>query len=175
MDVHLDVAVEIFVGIQLRRVGGNEEQLDLIFVRLGPGLHFLPMMDAEIIRDQIHPLLATLNKPPKKQNLFKLCHPCRVGHESHLALVGHRRDVIEFHSSRILPNHRRGAFLRVAPTAVDLVGHFSLVGPEDGRLFLLSPLLDLRILLLAPPLHGCRVLLIGFRIGFCAVMPQFLR
>ena len=53
----LQVGVEQLIRVQLRRVAGQIEDLDLLFVFREPFLHRLGVMHAQVVQDQENSLL----------------------------------------------------------------------------------------------------------------------
>lgn len=164
--VRLEVPVEVFVRVALRRVGRQVEHLDLVLMRLHPGGHLLGMVRPEIVENEedLVPLAAPYE--PLHEAKGRLCRRGTIQEfESHQALAADGRDHGQTKALAGGCQHRRVSRRGIASYPVTILCHRRLVGPVDGAVFLLGLLCDQRVNLLHPVLHVQGLLLQGLTGG----------
>ena len=71
----LEIVVEVFVGIVLRCVGREEEELDFVPVAVHPGLDLLGVMNAQVVDNEEDLLAGVLGQPAQVMNSSTLRAP----------------------------------------------------------------------------------------------------
>lgn len=88
----LDVAVEQLIGIQIRRIARQKEQLNALRMLAQPSLHSLCAMRWMAIDDQKYFAPRVLDQPLAELDELIGTKASFEYHEAHLPLVGQRRD-----------------------------------------------------------------------------------
>lgn len=169
--IGLDVVVEILVRFEFGAVPGQEKQANLSPVSHHPRCHVPCFMDGMRADDHEDFLLGMTDQPVQKRCTHRRREAALEHHEDRLSSVG---DLQEHVAPKALA--RAGAHWRLAtsaPGAASLVvrTHLRFVAPKDRCALPLRQDPDGGILLLEPPAHGCRVLLIGSAQGFLGSEP----
>ena len=166
----LQIAIQEFIGVELRRVAGQEEYFDLVPVLLKPSLDGFTVVDPQVVEDQEDLTPRILDQSLHESNQDVGRQVFSVQHETHRPLVADRRNQVDSLplalgedqnrrpslwgiTSRVVLNGRNARF--IAPT------NFSALrfGPSGNRRIVrIQPLFDcLRFLLkgsLERPLRG---------------------
>jgi hypothetical protein len=158
MNTTLQFTVEIFVRIELRGVGREVEELDLVAVTGHPRTDLARVVHPQIVHNQKHLALGVLDQPLHEPDQQIGIHATVVDHESHHALVADRRDDLGAHAPRRHAGHRSLAGRRKAPAEGTVTAKTGLITPVNHRPLGLRAGLDLRIGLLQPLANRCRVL-----------------
>lgn len=132
----LEIAVKVLIGVELRGVGWQVEQLNLGRVRLRPGRHVLGMVRPEVVHNQKHFVPRTVGH----QLLHEAQCALLVGRtfqklKAHQPLVAHRRDHRQPKAFAAGHQLRCLAHRGVTAHPVPVLHHCGLVGPvNDVRL-----------------------------------------
>ena len=106
-------------------------------------------------------MLGTFNQPFHEFDQRLRIHPVFVNHKADFALVGYRRNQINALASGMKPNGGCLPTGSITPPMIAIVTQPGFIAPMDFCLFFLSPLSNLRIVLLQPGFHGFRILPVG--------------
>ena len=90
----LDVAVEQLIGVQVRRIAGQQEHLDALGVRLEPVLDRFCSMRRMPVNDQEDLAPRLLDQPLAEADERLGLEAPLEDHEAHLAAVGQCRDLV---------------------------------------------------------------------------------
>lgn len=161
MDRALEVAVEVLVGIELGRVGRQEEELDERRIALDPCGHLPSLVDLEIVEDQEDAPLPPSRQTPQEAQQHLGAQRTFVDHESNRALVGDGRDDGQARAADRDPKNGRLAARGIAPMARLVAAKAGLVAPADFGPLCLGVPRDPRILHAQPPLDRRVVPLVG--------------
>ena len=154
VDGALQVAVEVLVGIELGRVGWQEEDLDLRGIRREPAAHLGRLVNTEVVEDQEDLALGIARQPTHEDDERRRFQGALVDHEPHLAAVGDRRQDGQTRAARWNSDDGRLSLRRVAAMARLIAAQAGFIAPADlGPVALRAPR-DLWILDLQPALHG---------------------
>ena len=107
MNPGLEVTVEIFIRVQLRRITRQIDDLDLVLPALQPSFDLLAVMDAQVVQHQEDLAAGVLDQPRHEPDQDQGAHLLGIGHEAHLTLVSHRRNEIEAVPFGRRPDRRR--------------------------------------------------------------------
>ena len=88
MDLGLEVAVEVFVGVEFRRVGWQEEEFDVLWVLFQPGADLFAVMHLEVVQNQEDFLACVPDEAGQEADQHRRGQRFPVEHEAHLSLVG---------------------------------------------------------------------------------------
>ena len=91
----LQIAIQIFVRIQLWGIRGEKEEFDGLCVIFQPVLHHSGMMDPQIVQNQKDLPIRLLEQLLDEFDKHLRVHGVLVQHEPHLPLIGDRRDHID--------------------------------------------------------------------------------
>jgi len=86
----LEIGIEQLVRVQLWRITGQIEDLDLVGVLCQPLLNQLAMMHAQVIEDQNDLFLLAVRKPLQKANEYPGIQRAGKDLPAHLPFVGYR-------------------------------------------------------------------------------------
>jgi hypothetical protein len=127
------VTVEVFIRIQLRGVGWQEEYFQIAFdcLALQPAFDDLGMVYPQVIQDQKD--LAGRRFDQRAQKFLQDLggHGRLIEHESYSALVGDRRDHVERYTLGRQRLHWCLSLWCIAPTVLGIVFDTRLVTPEN--------------------------------------------
>src|SRR3546814_2846684 len=85
----------ILVRVQLRGVGRQEEQFDLLFAVANPGAHLFAVVYAQVVENQEHlAALSIANQATQEANQHWGCQRFPIQHEAQFAPIGDRKSVV---------------------------------------------------------------------------------
>ena len=96
------------------------------------------MVDSQVVEYEKDLLVRGLDQLVEKLKQPLGVHGATVNHESHLALVGHRRNHIHRGPFRGQPNHRGLTSGRIATSMLAVIAHPRLIAPMNLGLFVLG-------------------------------------
>ena len=82
VDPALEVTVEVLIGIQFRRIGRQEEDLDMRRIALDPFGDFASLVDSEVVENQEDGALASPNQTLQETKQKPKLKPREMNHES---------------------------------------------------------------------------------------------
>lgn len=127
------VAVEIFVRIAFRAVGGQVKDFALLLVFTEPFLDGPAVVDFEVVHDEQDLPSRILDQPRQEPAEPLAGQRIAVDHPAHLSLLGHRGDHIDGEASGREPDHRRLALGRVTTPVLAITAHPRLIAPVESR------------------------------------------
>jgi len=175
MHPEFQIAIQVLIRIELGRVGGQVEHLDLLKVLFQPLVYQFAVMHSQIVDNQKHLAAHILDQPSHKSNQGLGVHGISVDHEPDLALIGDGGDQIDPLGFGRQADSRSLAARSVAAAVIAAVTQPGLVGPVDLSLFLFGALDDRRILFFQPLLHFFGVLFVGTPEGLLRRKPPALQ
>ena len=160
MNPGLQIAVQVFIRIHFRRIGGEIEDGYCFLMVCKPFSYLLAVMSFEVVEDEIDLPSRIVNQPSHEGNEFLLGHRFPVDHEPDLPLIrdcGNHTDMSPLcrHSE-----HRRLSFWTIAADHVRLVLYTRFIAPVDLGLLFFGHGGDFGVLSVEPLLNRFRVLLL---------------
>ena len=171
MNPDFQITIQVLIRIELGRVGGQVEHLDLLRVFFQPLVYQFAVMHSQIVDDQKHLAIYILDQPTQKSNQRLGVHGIPVDHEPDLSLIGDRRDQIDPLGLGRQADSRSLAAGSVAAAVVAAVAQPGLVGPVNLSILMFGAFDDRRISLLQPLLDHFGVLLVSAPIGLLRSKP----
>src|SRR5881409_1504770 len=102
-----EIAIEVFGRIELGRIWRQKEHFNSIAMRIKPLAHVDRLMHAQIVKDQEHLALRVFDQSAHEHDEQPRQQRSLINHESHLALIGHRRYQRQTASTRRDSDNRR--------------------------------------------------------------------
>lgn len=150
----LEVPVEVFIGVALRRVGREVEHLNLVRMGLHPGAYVLGMVRAQVVEYQEHLAPFAVLHEPLHETEGRLGGRCPFEElKAHQALAADGRNHRQTKALARGCEHRRMSRRGVTPHPVTILRHRCLIGPVDDGVLLLSLLRNQGVDLLHPALY----------------------
>jgi len=116
-DALLQIRIQQLVGVQLRRIAGQVEDLDLVLVFREPLLYSLRVMHPEVVQDQKHSRAAPMHKPLHEADQNLRIQRAGENLPAHLALVGHRRNHTQLSAIGVGQHNRSLSLWRITTAA----------------------------------------------------------
>lgn len=152
--IRLEVPVEVFIGIALRRVGRQVEHLNLVRMGLHPGAHVLGMVRAQVVEHQEHLVPLAVLHEPLHETEGRLGGRCPFEElKAHQAFAADGRNHRQAKALARGRQHRRMSRWGVTPHPVTVLHDRRLIGPVDGAVRLLGLLRNQGVDLPHPALH----------------------
>ena len=150
--------VEIFIGIILRGIRRQEEDLDLLLVFFQPGRNEFSMMHLQVVQNQKYLPLRCANQALHKLDQPSLIQILLVHHKADIALAADCRNHIDSLSFCFYRQNRRLSFRSKAAFYRFTVAHSRFIAPIDHRVFLCCTFQNCGCFLIFPPLDARRIL-----------------
>ena len=172
--IGLDVLIEVFVGVEIGTVAGQEEHAEASVAAFDPGLDRLGHVDGMSIDDQDEQAGALSQQAPQEAQEDRHGKPTAKHHEMEFAAIGNGRDHVAaeaLSSARDHGSHAAGA----ERTTCRMVGpHPGFVRPKNLRPRAPRQVPDGRILLAQPAAHLPGIPFEGLPGGLlCGEAPAF--
>ena len=127
MHSYFQITIEVFIRIQLRRVGWQKENFDLLFMLFQPIANNITVMDGKVVKNQENFAVTIPYEPFHKFNQGVGIHLVLVDHESNFSLVGYRRNQVDPLTSGRQPDSRCLAPRRKTSTVVAIIANPRLI------------------------------------------------
>src|SRR4051812_11679585 len=134
----LDIAVQAFVWVEVRAVGREVENFDLILTSVQPRAHQSCPVHLQAVEDEENFVAGIADQALKEADQARRLDRAVEHHPTQLAPIGHRRDQADIGPPVVGPDHRGLAAWGVAPAAHVVRAQAALVAPEDHSLLRLS-------------------------------------
>src|SRR5215210_1766625 len=157
----LDIAVQALVRVEVRAIGREVENLDLILTSVQPRAHQSRPVHLQPIEDEENLAAGVADQALEEADQSRRLDRAVEHHPAQLASVAHRRDQADIGPPVVGANHRGLTAWGVAPAAHVVRAQAALVAPEDHSLLRLGPRRDRRVLPAQPAPYCGRVLLLG--------------
>src|SRR5262245_49973939 len=161
IDGALQIPVEVFVGIEIGRIGRQEEDLNRGGPRRKPLAHLRRLVHAEVIENQEDLLRSVADQAPHEIDQGARLQGALEDHEADLALICDGRQDRETLAACRNINHRRLTLRGVTTMPRLVTAQAGLVGPADLGLLAFGTPGNSRVLHFEPPLHRCVIALVG--------------
>ena len=162
MDPGLEIAIQILVGIQLRRIRGEVEDLDFLLVLFEPRLDNFRVMDAQVIKNQEYlPPSRSTDQPFQEFDQSLCIESPVVEHPTDQTLIRDRGNHVDARILRGQPDHRGLSFWRITASVLAVAAYSGLISPVNLRMFRFGSILNRWIFLFEPTPNRFGALLIG--------------
>ena len=131
------VIVQVFIWIVLWRIGREEKQPDSILVFLYPILYKFPVVDLEVVQNDVDFTRNILEQPLQKLDQLLLIHAFLTEHEVQFPLIADGADHVDMHLPGFRLQHWGVAFRRITSGIVGHILYSGLIAPENLCIFLL--------------------------------------
>lgn len=158
--VVLQIVPHVLIGIQFRRVGRKEEQLELFVNRLQEATHFHRLVGRMTIDDQEDGPVHSLHQPFEEGDEYIRSDAALHAHEAEIATPADRRNQIQTELGTRRRNDRDPSPGRPRRACVSIGPDSRFVTKPNHGLPGLGQGLDLRVVLMQSAVHSGRVLLI---------------
>src|SRR3954467_6701220 len=157
----LDIAVQAFVWVEVRAVGREVENFDLILTSVQPRAHQSCPVHLQAVEDEENLAAGAADQALEEADQARGLDRAVEDHPTQLASICQRRDQAHIGPPVVGANHRGLTAWGVAPAAHVVRAQAALVAPEDHSLLRLGPRRDRRVLPAQPAPYCGRVLLVG--------------
>lgn len=161
MNQGLQVTIQIFVRVEFRGVGGQEEHLDVFRVLFQPAPNLVAVVHSQVVQNQEHLAPGIPNQACQESNQHRGCHCFPIEHEANFPLIGDRGDHVRGESTAGHSLNRCLTRRRIAPAMLAVATDTRFVAPVNLRPFILGALGNARVTFLEPSFHQFRFLLVG--------------
>jgi len=155
------VTIQILVGVELGRVGGQVKHLDFFLVLHQPGFGYLGMVNPQIVLNQKDFSVGVLGQTLHEIDQNISVHATLEESESDFTPVGDRRDQVDGLAPCVQLNDRRLAFRYVAAGMLAVIAQSRLITPVNLSVFCLCASMKIGIFIVQPALKLGRSLLLG--------------